>query len=1170
MTKRRDPAEMPFLDHLEELRWRILWSLLALILGVIVGFVIVQRFDVLALLKAPIAPYLPDGRLHVTHPTEPFFITFKLAFIVGIILAAPVILAQVWKFLAPALYEHERRYIIPALIAATVLFAIGVTMAYVWVFPAALKFLLVNFQRDDLEYIITANQYLGFEVQFLVVFGLAFELPLVMVILSGMGLVRPETFAKQRPLAILVEAVVAALATPADVASMVFMLIPLMILYEAGILVGRIVARKPRQIASVVFLFLVAGAGDAAAQEVPPTQRDTTRGRQDSVRVDSLGVPLDTASARKLGLPTQPSRTFPPADSLIRALLEREGYVATRYAGDSITLFAPRREIVLLGRAFVDREGTQLEADRVTFAQANCRLVANGTPILFDRGTVLAGEGMRYDTCLHIGTVAKALTSFEQRGVTWYLRGGLEVDSASTRIYGKTNDITSCDLPTPHYHIAANNVKWVSNTIMVARPAVLFVRDVPVMWLPFMFQDMRPGRRSGILVPRFGISDLVRPNAGYRRHVSNIGMYFALSDYTDIQLSMDWFSGNYIGLNGQFRYRWLDRFITGGLGVSRLWESSANDVPGDRSLRLQWNHQQSFDRRTRLSADVDYATTARVIERNTTDPFLQTATLGSRVNFSKQFDWGTLAAGGSLSQDLSNGGATQSFPTVSLTPSPIDIGSSITWSPSLSFSNTVTRDQRPGFEVFEPVLGGPPLIDTIFPSNRNTSLSIGTPLRVGRWNWQNSLSITDFRTEQRPPAIVLPDPTNPTDSVTRYYSERFETGIDWNTGINLPNLFSGSWKIQPAIGIRNTTGGPFLLRNRFTGGSFVTQGKRASFTANMSPTFFGFFPGVGPVSRIRHAISPLVNWSYSPSATVPEAYARALNPTGALQTFSPPVHSISMGFSQTFEGKLRLAEGDTTTDPRNARKIKLLSIQTSPLTFNFEQAKDPGRNGWQTQSISNQITSDLLPGFTLNMSHDLWDGPVGFDTTRFDIFLTSVSTRFSLSSRTFEAIASMLGGGDPPVPERADQARPEDLIEPVQPMGTATGQSTRLDPFLDRTQSGGIRRGRGLQANITYDETRRRPRPEDTPTTETSNRTMGLTMGFSPTVNWSVSWSTQYNITTGDFGQHVLRFDRDLHRWRATFAFTKAPNGNFAFNFFVTLTDEPELKLQYDQRTVKR
>ena len=180
-----------------------------------------------------------------------------------------------------------------------------------------------------------------------------------------------------------------------------------------------------------------------------------------------------------------------------------------------------------------------------------------------------------------------------------------------------------------------------------------------------------------------------------------------------------------------------------------------------------------------------------------------------------------------------------------------------------------------------------------------------------------------------------------------------------------------------------------------------------------------------------------------------------------------------------------------------------------------------------------------------------------------------MSARFSLTSRTFEAIGAALGGGTVPEPEELS-GRPEEIIEPVSPIGTALGQSTRLDPFLDRTQAGGVRRGRGLQASITYDNRRTREQ-DNAPTLENlSNQTLGLTIGFSPTPNWSVSWNTQYNITTKDFGQHVLRLDRDLHRWRATFAFTRAPNGNFAFNFFVTLTDEPDLKFIYDQRSVNQ
>jgi len=1177
MRLRNAKGEMPFLDHLEELRWRILWSLLALIAGSVIGFFLLQRFDVFTLLKDPIAPYLPEGKLFITRPTDAFLITLKLAIVIGAVLASPVILAQVWKFLAPALYENERRYIVPTLIAGLGLFLAGVAMAYLWVLPAVFK-ILYGFRVGDIEWIITAGEYFAFATQVILAFGIMFQLPVVMVLLTSIGLVRPAAFARQRPIALVIAAIVAALLTPPDVFSMMMMMVPLLLLYEVGIIVSRIVVKRRVRntigTAAILALVLLGIPGVGFAQERPPRPPRPPPGEvaQDTGRVrrDSALQPIDTAAARRLGLPSAPSRPFPTADSVMQRLMGLDGYTVTRYAGDSITLFGETREIELVGSALLEREGSTLEAGTVSFMEADCRLLAGGEPqpALFDAGTVLVGRTMRYDTCERRGTVPSALTSFQQSGVTWYLRGGLEVDSASTRIYGEQNEITSCDLPFPHYHMTAGNVKWVTNTIMVARPAVLYVRDVPVLWLPFIFQDVRQGRRSGMLIPRFGINDLVRPNDNYRRHVSNIGYYFALSNYVDFQASMDWFAGNYIGLNGQVRYRWLDRFLTGGVAASWIFEDGTESGPGGRSMRLQWNHNQSFNQRTRLTASVDYATSARVVQNNSVDPFLQTATLSSRINFNKQFGWGTLSMGGSHTQDLSSGTVTQGLPTISLTPSPIALWSEATWSPSFSLNVSRTLHQPTSIRIPLPPEGGQEMYDSLLRDARTTNLSIRTPIRVGRWNWANDLTLVDTWTSGRD-SLVLTDPNDPDGSLTRIYGEDFRTEIDWNTGINLPNLLPSTWKLQPTIGIRNTTGGAFLLRNRNTAGGFVAQGKRLSLSASMAPTVFGFFPGIGPLSRIRHAVSPIVNWTYSPKATVPEDYARALDPTGrAPVRESPAVQSISFGLSQIFEGKMRPPPGDTTTDPRQARKVKLLSIQTSSIVYNFEQAKQEGRTGWSTQRLSNQFSSDLLPGFSLSMSHDLWEGPVGYDSTRFDPYLTSVSARFSLSANTFRSIAALFTGGPAPEPSGDEVGSTSEigLEDAVQPIGSAMGRSTRLDPVYNQGS-----RGRGLQMSVTYDDQRTRPRTSTTGQIieSVANRTVGFAVSFAPTPNWSVSWNTQYNLTLNQFGQHVVRLDRNLHRWRATFAFLKAPNGNFAFNFFISLMDQPELKMQYDQRTVR-
>jgi sec-independent protein translocase protein TatC len=1159
-------SEMPFLDHLEELRWRILWSLVALLVGTAIGFFLVQQYNVLELLKEPIAPYLPDGKLIIIRPADAFLITLKLAIVIGAVLASPIIFAQVWRFLSPALYKHEKRYIVPALMAGLGLFLAGVLMAYVLVLPAVFR-ILYGFQFGFLEWMITADAYFGFATQLILAFGLMFQLPLVMVLLSALDLVRPRTFARHRPIALVFGAVLAALLTPPDVVSMMMMMAPILLLYEAGIIVARLLRRRQagRTIGGGAIVLALLGVPDAALAQL---ERPPKRGDQDTTRVtqDSLALPIDTAAARELGLPTGPSRSFPSLDSIMRELMTREGYRVTRYAGDSITLFGETQEIVLEGSAIVEREGATLEAQTVRFQEADCRLQAAGDPALFDQGTVMVGEGMRYDTCERIGTVESALTSFRQSGVTWYLRGrGIEVDSGSTRLYGAANDVTSCDLPTPHYHFAAGEIKWVTNTIMVARPAVLYVQDVPILWLPFIFQDMRPGRRSGLLVPRFGLSDLVRPSSGFQRNVSNIGFYVAASDYLDFQFSLDWFSGNYIGLNGQMRYRWLSQFMAGGLSVSRIWEDGVDTLPGDRSLRLQWSHQQNFSQRTRLTASVDFATKTDVVQRNAVDPFVQTATLTSRINFNKQFSWATLSLGGNRTQDLSNGTVTQTLPTITLTPSPINLASSVTWSPSFSLTNTSVSGQGQG-EVL-PLPGGG--LDTVKASRRTTDFRLGTPLRIGRWNWSNDVSISSFRSTGPPLPVLLLDPDNPADTVTRFYSEDFQTGIDWSTGINLPLLFPSSWKLQPRLGVRNTTGGPFWLRNRNTGGAFVSQGKRLSLSAGLTPTVFGFFPGFGPYSRMRHAISPIFNWEYAPSAEVPEDYARALDPTGQNPSrVSPAVHRVNLGLSQSFEAKLAPRDDDTT-GAQPPRKVKLLSWQTSAVSYDFEQAKEEGRNGWATDLLSNQFTSELLRGFSLSLTHDLWDGPVGFDGTPFDPFLTSLSARFSISGNTFQRLFALFRGGGGPPPEEGglEAIGPED---PMQPPGSSLGPSTRLDRNFF-TMPTNTARAREFRATFNYDLQRTRPQedPEGNEIDTPANKVLGFSVQFSPSEHWNVSWNTQYNFTTGEFDQQVLRLDRDLHRWRVTFGFMRAPNGNVAFNFFISLTDQPEIRFQYDQRTVK-
>lgn len=241
----RGPAEMPFLDHLEELRWRIIWSLTALLVASIAGFFLVTELNVIGILERPIRDLLPGQRLVYTSPTTPILVTFKLAFVVGLILALPVAAYHAWAFLSPALYEHERRYAVPAISVGLVLFMAGVAMAYFLVLPLGLRFLL-GFQAEALSPIITIDEYLRFATSIILAFGFIFEMPVILVVLAFLGVVTPATLRKYRRYALVLLAVTSAILTPADVGTMLMMLTPMVLLYELSIWLIQ-VAVPPRQ-----------------------------------------------------------------------------------------------------------------------------------------------------------------------------------------------------------------------------------------------------------------------------------------------------------------------------------------------------------------------------------------------------------------------------------------------------------------------------------------------------------------------------------------------------------------------------------------------------------------------------------------------------------------------------------------------------------------------------------------------------------------------------------------------------------------------------------------------------------------------------------------------------------------------------------------------------------
>lgn len=241
---KQSSAEMPFLDHLEELRVRLFWSLGALIVCMLAAFAIVWRFDVIGILAKPILPFLPSGKLVYTHPMDPMSIVLKVSFGLGLVAASPIIVYQAWAFLSPALHTHEKRIAVPVLAGATMLFAAGVALCVKYVLPAMFGVLL-SFQSASLEQMISAAEYFGFAVTLCLAFGGSFQLPIVILALTALGLVTPATLGKYRRHALVASFLAGAIITPGDLLIVTLMLgVPLYALYEASIVLSWFVFRK--------------------------------------------------------------------------------------------------------------------------------------------------------------------------------------------------------------------------------------------------------------------------------------------------------------------------------------------------------------------------------------------------------------------------------------------------------------------------------------------------------------------------------------------------------------------------------------------------------------------------------------------------------------------------------------------------------------------------------------------------------------------------------------------------------------------------------------------------------------------------------------------------------------------------------------------------------------
>ena len=993
----------------------------------------------------------------------------------------------------------------------------------------------------------------------------------------------------------------------------------------------------------LLVLAMAMGVTDVAAAQIPtqrgrPTQpdgrtlapRDTIRNRADSLRARGDTTAADTVAQVQ----------FLPPDSVMQRLMSVPGYSMTRYQAEIITFEAATRGVTLSNRSLVQRDSQTVKADSIFYNGQTQRVDASGKRNVFllpGQAPVLTTGRTNYDVSGRRIAGGGLKTSFDEQGQTLFISGERYAAVAASDSLRGPNDlnyyvrngiVTACNDSVPDYFFKAKEIKRTGNFV-VARPAVLYIGDVPVMWLPFVFQDIRTGRHSGILPPNVGVSDIVRNSPSYRRNVEGLGYYFALSDYFDAQAYFDWRSSagetlqgdpGYVRYNGEINYKWLDRFVAGRLAMSRTNQ-------GDRTnTALSWGHSQSFTRNSSLQANVNYVTSTTLQRETTINPYSALATISSSVNYQQKIGPAQLSLGGSNRQYPGRDQVDRNLPTVSLTTSPLSLGSWLTWTPALNYSSTQTLniDQPSGLGLL--VRRGTTLagVDTIFGDTLKRSaytsqLSFDTPLTIFGFSLGNRFAINSARNDFPERAIVADVATGVEQE--RIYATTYKTEVNWEPSFSLPSLGRNNLNLTPSLSFSNVDGSAFWIRNERTGGQWVHQTKRPSFGLSASPTLFGLFNGFGPFTRIRHSIQPTFGYAYAPAAQVSDEFLAALgrtrkssssSSTGYLPSLAQ--NSLSFGLATNIEAKLR---SRVDSLPDDGEKIKLLSVNFTGINYDFERARATGSRirGLTTQNFGYTVRSDLLPGVDIGVDYSLFEGSTLSDTARFKPYRERISgtMSFSNTNNPFAVFSRIFGKAVPPSTPGTDRVdpRPDERYAREVASQPVAGRASRTAAFLPTVHS-------GWDASFTFSSARQRPpggnpsnlvqydpaarciqfntpalrlayddcvaRAATNPSPEVPitsglagspfyitppTTSLGSSLNFGLTEKWSGSWQTNYDFERHSFASQIVSLQRDLHDWRAIFAFTQSPNGSFAFNFFISLKAEPELKFDYHKATYR-
>jgi hypothetical protein len=556
------------------------------------------------------------------------------------------------------------------------------------------------------------------------------------------------------------------------------------------------------------------------------------------------------------------------------------------------------------------------------------------------------------------------------------------------------------------------------------------------------------------------------------------------------------------------------------------------------------------------------------------DPEELNRSINSNIGLSHRFDWGTLNLSGNRQQHLHNDQVDLTLPSVTLTLNPVTLFETTSeprWYNNATWTSNATFTAR-SREV-----------NIALPSEKgqNTMALQGgadSRLTLGKLNWSGRFSFNEDVKEARPTWYnpLTPD-TLPPDSLVFHRS--VAQTMQWSTGLNYTQRLIENTHLSPSVfltgGMRMRTDLPDSLGVH----GQVAEPVRLNVGASLRTNVFGFWPGVGPYSRIRHRLEPSLSYTYSPTPTVTDLQRRAFG-TGydALRE----TNQVTLNLTQTFEAKPKAGEStaaavveDTVSGafgeapPRRTRQtqpVTLLAVSSSAVMYDFARARE-GEYGFTTDQMTHQVRSDLVKGLSLSVGHDLFPRQQvtggGQGERSFAPRLRSVNAQFSLSSeswpfRLFRRDGGAEGEGGMPGEEMAAADSLElgdqgDIARSIMPGRRGDGL---YQPPVGNQAVGTWR------SSFSYSLTR----PPAGMTGE-ANQFLTADLASQPTEKWNVTWRTGYSFTTHEFSDHVLSLTRDLHRWRASFFFSRTQYGSFSFRFNVQLLDNPDIKVDYDQRS---